>query len=101
MITKQGSWYTFTANDLSEEGGVTKNAVRFRLSKLTGSGSVKLSHTLRPTNQKVYVSLDHPLSLLEAFNIDRGPRIANSFWNNPFNLTNAIDWRNRYEEIFN
>ena len=93
MITKQGSWYTFTANDLSEEGALSRHAVRFRLSKLTGSGSVKLSHTMRKTNQKVYASLDNPLSLLEAFNIDQGPRIANSFWNNPFNLKNAIDMR--------
>jgi len=93
VITKQESWYTFTANDLLEEGNLSRHAVRLRLSKLTGSGLVRLSHTLRPTNQKVYISSDYPLSLLEAFNTNQGPRIANSFWNNPFNLKNAIDMR--------
>ena len=93
MITKQGSWYLFTLQDICTEGGLTQHAVRFRLAKLTGSGSVKLSHMRRPTNQKVYTSLDHPLGLIETFNTDQGPRIMNSFWNNPFKLKNAIDMR--------
>ena len=97
MIKQKGIWFTFTAKDLMRESGLSAHAVRFRLAKLTGSGSVKLSHTVRPTNEKVYTSIIDPIIALE----DRVPKGHESgvknFWNNPFNLTNAIDMRWRHE----
>jgi len=93
LIKQQGSWFVFTAKDLVRESGLSTHAVRFRLAKLTGAGSVRLLHTKKPANEKVYTSLIDPVFALE----DRKPTDhasgITSFWNNPFNLKNAIDMR--------
>lgn len=97
MIQQQGIWFTFTAKDLVKESGLSTHAVRFRLAKLTGAGSVKLLRTVRPTNEKIYTSLIDPiLAIDDRTPTDHGSGIT-SFWNNPFNLKNAIDMRWAHE----
>ena len=101
MIEKHGVIYKFTSQDLCEETGMTKSHVRSRLIKLLDSEAVKFSHQLRPSNQKVYLSKENPLLLLERFVPEPEKLPESGFFNNPFNLKNALDWRWRYEEFFN
>jgi len=101
MISKKNHRYYFTLQDLIDESGMSKHAARFRVAKYTGRGTFKVYTRLRPNNMNVYVSDIDPLYVTGEKMDDTKTHIKPSFFSNPFKLKNAVDWRNRYEEIFN
>jgi len=101
MISKKNHRYYFTLQDLIEDSGMSRHAARFRIAKYTGRGTFKVHTRLRPYNMNVYVSDIDPLYVVGEKTDDTKTHIKPSFFSNPFNLKNATDWRNRYEEIFN
>ena len=97
MIRRDGNWYVFTLRALAEEAGMSLGAVRHRLSKLTGSGTVRVSHKVKGYGENVYISTVDPVRALEEYDFLPPKVVINSgFWNNPFNMSNAIDrrWKN-------
>jgi hypothetical protein len=101
MISKKNHRYYFTLQDLIDESGMSRHAARFRVAKYTGKGTFKVHSKLPPNNVHVYVSDIDPLVVTGEKTDNTATHIKPSFFNNPFNMKNAIDWRWRYEEIFN
>ena len=100
MIRRDGNWYVFTLRGLAEEAGMSLGAVRHRLSKLTGSGTVRVSHKVKGYGENVYISTVDPVRALEEYDF-LPPKVAinSGFWNNPFNMSNAIDRRWKNEKV--
>jgi len=93
MISKKNHRYYFTIQDLIEESGMSKHAARFRIAKYTGRGTFKVHTRLRPNNTNVYVSNIDPLIITGEKVDDTATHIKPGFFNNPFNLKEAIDMR--------
>jgi hypothetical protein len=93
MISKKNHRYYFTLQDLIDESGMSRHAARFRVAKYTGKGTFKVHSKLPPNNVHVYVSDIDPLVVTGEKADNTKTHIKPSFFNNPFNLKNAIDWR--------
>jgi hypothetical protein len=93
MITKKNHRYYFTLQDLIEESGMSRHAARFRVAKYTGKGTFKVHSKLPPNNVHVYVSDIDPLVVTGEKTDDTATHIKPSFFNNPFNLKDAVDMR--------
>lgn len=100
MITRDAHWYFFTVQDLMDECGGSINTMRSRVARMTISGQFKRHAKKRPSNQNIYISRVDPLVVLNEREEFIPPQFITGFFNNPFRLKNAIDWRNRYEELF-
>jgi len=93
MITKKNHRYYFTLQDLIEESGMSRHAARFRVAKYTGKGTFKVHSKLPPNNVHVYVSDIDPLVVTGEKTNDTATHIKPGFFNNPFNLKDAVDMR--------
>ena len=101
MIRRDGNWYLFTLRALAEEAGMSLGTVRHRLSKLTGSGIVRVSYKVKGYGENVYISGVDPVRALEEYDSPPPKVVINSgFWNNPFNINNAVDRRWENEKGF-
>lgn len=101
MIRRDGKWYVFTSRELAEESGMSTGAVRHRLSKLTGGGYVRVSHKIKGYGENVYISSIDPVRAIEDYDTPVPKVVINSgFWNNPFNINNAVDRRWTNEKSF-
>ena len=102
MKIKFGKRHRFTVSEVVEMTGVAINTVRSQMYRLANKGVIKHVDTKRPQNVKVYESDIHPIELLKQGDFipiaDALPE--STYFNNPFNMKNAIDWRWRYEEAF-
>ena len=101
MITRDAHWYFFTVQDLMDECGGSINTMRSRVARMTISGQFKRHAKKRPSNQNIYISRVDPLVVLNEREEFIPPQFITGFFNNPFRLKNAIDWRWRHEELFN
>jgi hypothetical protein len=101
MISRKGQGFYFTVQDLAEETGVEANIVRSKVARLTDRGVFIRHDKLRPTNQNIYRSPIDPLVAIGQRDEEVHVPAVSGFFNNPFRLKNATDWRNRYEELFN
>jgi hypothetical protein len=93
VITKKNFRYYFTLQDLVEELGMSRHAVRFKIAKYTGRGTFRLHTRTPPFNTNVYVSDVDPLYVVDEKLDETMSHIKPGFFNNPFNLKNAIDMR--------
>lgn len=101
MIRRDGKWYVFTSRELAEESGMSMGTVRHRLNKLTGGGYVRVSHKIKGYGENVYISSIDPVLAIEEYNTPVPKVVINSgFWNNPFNINNAVDRRWKNEKGF-
>lgn len=100
MITLRNQRFYFTVQDLVDETGVAVNTVRSKVARLSERGVFIKHDILRPTNQNVYRSTIDPIVAMGQREAEIQVPIVPGFFNNPFKLKNAIDWRWRYEEIF-
>ena len=101
MITRDAHWYFFTVQDLLDECGGSVNTMRSRVARMTISGQFRRHAKKRPSNQNIYASRIDPLVALHEREEEIPVHFITGFFNNPFKLKNAVDWRNRYEELFN
>ena len=97
--------YKFTVKELHAMSGMTYNTVRHRVAKLVESRAIMCIGMIKKENRKVYMTYTDPLVLLKL----EDPRpikahediaLITGFFNNPFKLKNAIDWRWQYEKFF-
>lgn len=103
MKIQFGKRYRFTVFELADLSGAKMTTLRSQISRLAQKGVIKHVDTLAPSNVKVYEAVVDPLTLINQGTMPVHPEYKpeSTYFNNPFNMTNAIDWRNRYEEIFN
>jgi hypothetical protein len=93
--------YKFTSKDLFDLVEGSYNSIRHRVTKLSKERAIREVGKISSTNLKIYMSDVNPLVLfkLETFPENNAPMYELSeisgFFNNPFNLKNAVDkrWR--------
>jgi hypothetical protein len=100
MTSKNGPWFYFTVRDLVAETGVDVNTLRSKVARLTDRGIFIRHDKVRPTNQNIYRSAIDPIVAIGQREEEIFVPAVSGFFNNPFKLKKAIDWRWRYEEIF-
>jgi len=94
--------YKFTSKDLFKAIEGSQNSIRHRVTKLSKERAIREIGKIASTNIKIYMSDVNPIVLfkLEALPESTTPMYElseiSSFFNNPFNLKNAVDkrWRN-------
>lgn len=101
MISRKAQGFYFTVQDLVDESGLMINTVRSQVGRLVERGVFIRHAKLRPTNQNVYRSSIDPMVALGQKEPEIFKQVVPGFFNNPFKLKNAIDWRWRHEELFN
>ena len=103
MKIQFGKRYRFTVLDLADLSGSKMTTLRSQVNRLAQKGVIKHVDTLAPSNMKVYEAVVDPLTLINQGTMPVHPEYKpeSTYYNNPFDLKNAIDWRWRYEEIFN
>ena len=103
MKIQFGKRYRFTVLDLADLSGSKMTTLRSQVNRLAQKGIIKHVDTLAPSNMKVYEAVVDPLTLINQGTMPVHPEYKpeSTYYNNPFDLKNAIDWRWRYEEIFN
>ena len=91
--------YKFTAKDLFKVIEGSPNSIRHRVTKLSKDRVIRVIGKVPATNEKIYTSDTDPLVLFklelppEQFTPMYELKEITGFFNNPFNIKDAIDMR--------